>query len=75
MNPVQNSHSDSFIVKYKDEKKEVTVKRTKVKCWETQIRDLETGLVRKGPYVPGNPEDFDFDPKTETWVSKKSKYK
>ena len=70
MNPSQNNNTESFI-KYKDQNKEVRVEKSKVGAWRTWIKDLKTGTERKGYYVPGNPEDFDFDPKKERWVFKK----
>lgn len=62
---------EGSIVKYRDDNIEVRVKKVKLGCWKAWIKDLKTGIKRSGPYVPGDPKDFDFDPKRECWVFKK----
>jgi len=69
MCPKQNNNTESFI-KYKDENIEVRVEKTPTGAWRTWIKDLKTGIERRGYYVPGNPEDFDFDPEKESWILK-----
>ena len=60
-------------IKYKHENIEVRVEKSEVGAWKTWIKDLKTGTERKGPYVPGHPDDFDFDPEKEIWVLRGSK--
>ena len=68
MYPRQNDQKS--IIKFKDENLEVRVEKTKLGAWKCRIKDLKTGREKLGPYVPGNPQDFDFEPKTEKWVPK-----
>ena len=62
---------EKTIVKYKDKNIEVRAKEIEFGCWETWIKDLNTGREKTGPYCPGNPDYFIFDPKEEIWIFKK----
>ena len=62
---------EKTIVKYKDKNIEVRAKEIEFGCWETWIKDLNTGREKTGPYCPGNPDYFIFNPKEEVWILKK----
>ncbi len=62
---------EKTIVKYKDKNIEIRAKEIEFGCWETWIKDLNTGREKTGPYCPGNPDYFIFNPKEEVWIFKK----
>ena len=62
---------EKTIVKYKDKNIEVRAKEIEFGCWETWIKDLNTGREKNGAYCPGNPDYFIFDPKEKIWIFKK----
>ena len=70
MNLHQN-HTDEAVIKYRDKNIEIRAKEIEFGCWQTWIKDLKTGREKTGPYCPGNPDNFIFDPKEEMWLFKK----
>ena len=59
---------EESIIAYRDKDIEVRAKEIGFGCWETWIKDLKTGREKSGPYCPGNPDHFIFDPAEEIWI-------
>ena len=68
MNAYQTCLEEEVIVAYRNKDIEVRAKEIGFGCWETWIKDLKTGREKTGPYCPGNPDNFIFDPDEETWI-------
>ena len=59
---------EEAIVVYRNQKIEVKAREIGFGCWKTWIKDLKTGKERFGPYCPGNPKEYIFDPEDEVWI-------
>jgi hypothetical protein len=55
---------------YENSNKKVRVQKNRIGIYETEIINKSAGVARVGQQCPGNLDNFDYDPSTDSWKAR-----